>query len=483
MAESVLADDRRSAGAALPIAAGRGRASERSERVHDPKRTARQAMLQGPILSTMLKLALPSISVFLWQTSVGVVQTFYLSLLGTDALAGVALVFPLLMLMNMMSSGGIGGGVSSAVARALGAGRREDADALVTHALLLALAFGAAFMAAAWLLGPMLYRALGARGAALAATVTYSNFVFLAAVPFWTIDMMAAALRGAGNVRMPALVSFIGAAVTVMLSPALIFGLGPLPALGIAGAGVASSLYNAIAALALLRYMSRGRGGLTLRRVRLERRLFREVLRVGIPSALGTLQANLTTILVTGAIGTFGAAALAAYGTASRLDFLLIRVVFGLGTALAIMVGTNIGAGQVARARRIAWIGAALAVGFTESVGAFVALWPQAWLGLFSNDAAVIAAGSLYFRTVAPVYGAIGLGMAFYFASQGVGRVLWPFLVGTIRMALSAGLGWVLVRYFGFGLPALFTLIAAAAALSGAMNAFVPKLWTHMAPR
>src|SRR6266849_4474035 len=110
----------------------------------------RAALLGGPITATLLRLAWPVLVVLALQTFVGVAETWFVSFLGTDALAGVALVFPLFMLMTMMSNGGIGGGVSSAVARAIGAGRRRDAEALVTHAAVLGLLFGAAFTAGVW---------------------------------------------------------------------------------------------------------------------------------------------------------------------------------------------------------------------------------------------------------------------------------------------------------------------------------------------
>src|SRR3954453_21877610 len=134
----------------------------------------RQAMLDGPILPTMLRFALSTVAVVVAQTLVGGAETFYVSFLGTDALAGVAPVFPVLMLMQMMSNGGVGGGVASSIARAIGAGRRADADALLFHAMIIAIITGVLFMAAALLFGPALYRALGGRGAALDAAVLYS---------------------------------------------------------------------------------------------------------------------------------------------------------------------------------------------------------------------------------------------------------------------------------------------------------------------
>jgi Na+-driven multidrug efflux pump len=114
-----------------------------------PRLDARtRLLLEGPIVATLLRLATPNVLVMFVQASVGLIETYFIGKLGTDALAGVALVFPVLMLMQMMSAGAMGGGISSAIARALGAGRRADADALVLHALAIAVGFGLVFMLA-----------------------------------------------------------------------------------------------------------------------------------------------------------------------------------------------------------------------------------------------------------------------------------------------------------------------------------------------
>src|ERR1700722_15571251 len=317
----------------------------------------RQALLSGPILPTMLKLALPTVVVLVVQTLVGVAETYFVSFLGTDALAGVALVFPVLMLMQMMSNGGIGGGVASAVSRALGAGRKDEAEALVLNALVLAVVFGLVFSAAEFLGGSALYRALGGQGATLSASLAYANVIFAGAALVWIVSLMAAALRGAGNTVVPAAVIFIGMFVLLPMSPALIFGWGPFPKLGVAGAGLAVVIYYLIGATVFITYLRSARSTLHLsfdiRRI--EWRLLADILRVGGLSAVGTLQANLTVILVTGVVGLFGPDAIAGYGIAARLDYILIPLLFALGTAALTMVGTNVGAGQVVRAERIAW--------------------------------------------------------------------------------------------------------------------------------
>ena len=142
-------------------------------------------LLDGPIVPTLLRLAAPNVVVMTVQVAVTAGEAYFLGWLGADALAGVSLTFPLIMLMQTMSAGGIGGGVSAAVARALGAGRRRDADALGFHALLIATVMGAGFTGALVLGGPALYRAMGGTGGALAAALAYSNIVFGGAIAVW----------------------------------------------------------------------------------------------------------------------------------------------------------------------------------------------------------------------------------------------------------------------------------------------------------
>lgn len=438
--------------AALPSSAGAKPA--------DRKVAARAAMLDAPILATLLRLALPTISVLIAQTAVNVAEGYYVGLLGTDALAGVALVFPVYMLMMMMSGGGLGSGVASSVARAIGSGRQHDADALVLHAIVLAVIVGAVFTFATIQGGPWLYRSLGGRDGALESALLYSNWIFAGSIGIWLVNLLSAALRGSGNVKIPALVTLGGALVLIPVSPALIFGFGPIPHLGIAGGGLAFALYFGGASLVLLRYLASGRGGLTLRWSRLEWRLFADILKVGLPTAVSTVQTNLTVILVTGAVGLFGTHALAGYGIASRLDYLLIPVLFGLSSAVLTMVGVNIGAGRRARAREVAWTGSLVGAAFTGVVGLVVAFRPELWIGLFTDEADVLAPAATYLGIVAPAYGLFGLGFVMSFAGQGAGHMLWPFLGVTIRLVIAAGLGWVAVSFFGAGIGTLAAIVA-----------------------
>jgi Na+-driven multidrug efflux pump len=222
--------------------------------------TTAPALLEGPIAATLFRLAAPTVVVMVIQVAVSAAEAAFVGWLGAEALAGVSLVFPLIMLMQTMSAGGMGGGVASAVARALGAGRRADADALAWHALLIAVVMGTVSTTATLWSGPRLYQALGGTGATLTLALAYSNVVFAGASALWVFNTLASVVRGAGNMVLPARIVVGGAAVTLTISPALIVGWGPFPPLGVAGAAAALVGYYAAGSLVLLGYLVSGRG-------------------------------------------------------------------------------------------------------------------------------------------------------------------------------------------------------------------------------
>ena len=428
-------------------------------------------LLEAPIVPTLLRLALPNVAVMVVQAAIGLIETFFVAKLGTDALAGIALVFPLLMVIQMISAGAMGGGILSGVARALGSNRRDDANVLAWHAVAIAVALGVFTTAAALLGGPKLYALMGGCDGSLAAALAYSNLVFLGAIPLWLYNSLAAVIRGTGNMIVPARVTILGAIVLLPLSPALIFGLGPLPQLGIAGGAAAVVSFYTVGTAIFATYLWSGRGVLkpALRPPALAWAPTREILRIGAVSSLVSITTNVSIGTATGLAGAFGPAAVAGYGTGARLEYLLVPLVFGLGAPLAAMVGTAIGAGRRERATRVAWIGALIAGVLTGSIGLVAAIFPHAWLSLFGDDPTMIAVGAHYLRVVGPFYGFFGMGLALYFASQGAGRLGWPLLAAILRMTIAAGGGWLAVQTSG--LTGLFLALGLALAVFGLLTA------------
>src|SRR5215467_13304637 len=322
-----------------------------------------RALLEAPIVPTLLRLALPNVAVMVVQAAIGLIETFFVAKLGTDALAGMALVFPLVMVIQMISAGAMGGGILSSVARALGSNRRDDANILAWHAVAIAVGLGIFTAIAAFAAGPKLYALMGGRDGSLAAALTYSNIVFAGATLIWLYNSLAAVIRGTGNMIVPASVTVVGAIVLVPLSPCLIFGLGPLPRLGIAGGAVAVVAFYVVGSAIFASYLWSGRGVLapSARPPALRWAPTRDILRIGAVSSLVSITTNVSIATATGLAGTFGPAAVAGFGTGARLEYLLVPLVFGLGAPLAAMVGTAIGAGRRERATRVAWIGALVA--------------------------------------------------------------------------------------------------------------------------
>ena len=432
--------------------------------------TRTERLLTAPVVPTLLRLSAPGVLLVIFQSLVSVGDTYFVGRLGTAPLAGLALVFPLIMLLQMTSSGAMGGGVSSAIARALGRGNAAAARRLVVHALVIACAMGAAFTVLLLLLGPAIYALLGGKSETLESR-SATNFTRTAISG--DLPCLSGELLRQWHPMFSRQSTLICAAlVHLPLSGFLV------SRIGIAGAGIAYVTTFSIAAAAMALVVFRRASTLRPTRadLRIEWALFREILRVGGISVLSSFQTVLTAVILTGLVGRYGPPALAGYGVGLRLELLQIPLVFAVGQAMVVLVGTNIGAGRPDHAKRIAWIGTAFAASISLTIGIIVTLVPLAWVGLFSSDPAVLESGSRYLRTVAPFYPMLAANIALYFASQGAGQVLWPVLAGTARLLIVIA-GGVLAG----SLSQIFGVIALAMAVSGMLTIlFVARTrWDH----
>jgi putative MATE family efflux protein len=420
-------------------------------------------LLSGPILPTLLRLTLPNLLAMLVTALVAIAETSYVGILGTTQLAAIALVFPMVMLMQMLSAGAMGGGVSSAISRALGAGDEARAESLALHATVIGIAAGSTFSVLFVVFGPSIFQALGGRGPVLDHALTYANVALAGAALVWLLNTLASIVRGTGNMRVPTLTLLGAATLQIGLGGALGLGIGPIPRFGLAGVASGLVIGFATGGMFLLWFLHSGRARVTLRftGIRLTREMFFDILKVGALAAFSPLQTVLTVLVLTSLVARFGVEALAGYGIGARLEFLLVPITFAVGVASVPMVGMAIGAGNVARARRIAWTAAGLATVLLGSIGLLVAMFPDIWSARFTQDAGVRAVADQYLRLAGPAFAFVGMGMALYFASQGSGKVLAPVLAATARLAVIAVGGWFLAAGSA-PLWMLFALVAAS---------------------
>jgi putative MATE family efflux protein len=431
-------------------------------------------LLEAPIFPTLLRLSAPNVLNLAAIAGLITFDGLFLGRLGADALAGASLAFPFVMFVQHVAASGMGGAVSSAVARSLGAGARARANDLAGHALALALGMAIVFSGVMLSLGPLIYRWMGGRGAVLEAALGYSTAVFGGAVSICVLNILANVVRGTGNMAYPAAVLVGSVLVHVVVSPMLIFGFGPLPPLGPAGAGWGLALSFGIGSVVLFRHLRSGNSLVRLELVRLPLRwdLYKEFFRVGIPGMLNVAINNATIVLLTGVAGHLGREAAIGYAMGARLEYIMIPLAFGFGTALVAMVGTNWGAGQRRRARAIAWTGAGTVAAACGALGLLFAFLPSLWMGLFTGEGEAIRVGTLYLRTVGPVYALYGLGMAMFFAMQGFGNVVPAVAANALRLLASTGGALLAVSWLGAGPLGAFTAIACGFVAYGAVNAF-----------
>jgi len=409
---------------------------------------------------------------------VTIAETSYIGRLGTFPLAGIALVFPMVMLQQMISAGSMGGGISSAISRAIGAGDDDKANQLVMHAFAISLGLGILYSLLFLVWGREIFALIGGSGVALDEAMAYSNIAFSGAITIWLTNAFASAIRGSGNMKTPSTVLMLVAVGQVVSGGALGLGLGPFPQFGMAGVAAGQVIAYSFSAIYLGQYL-RSSGS----RVKLNFSLqfvpayFKDILRVGAIASISSVQTVLTILILTKIVAGFGPGALAGYGIGTRLEFLLIPITFAIGVACVPMVGMAIGGGLVKRAKQVAWTGAALSAGIVGVIGLFAAVLPDQWARLFTDNTEVIAITHLYLMWVAPVYGFFALGLCLYFASQGAGKLLGPVLAGTLRLVMVAGGGFYMLQA-GTSPSSLFALIACAMAVYGIVTAaFV--YWTR----
>jgi Na+-driven multidrug efflux pump len=310
----------------------------------------------------------------------------------------------------------------------------------------------------------------------LAEALTYSNVVFFGAPSIWLANTFASILRGTGNMVVPSVVLLIVAAAQIVFGGMLGLGIGPAPRLGMAGVALGQVIAFSAGALYLYWHLASGRARVTLKlsTISVSWDILRDILKVGAIACISPLQTILSILIVTRLVSALGTEALAGYGIGARLEFLLIPITFAIGVASVPMVGMAVGAGDVARARRVAWTAGTVATLGLTIVGVLVALQPLLWAGLFTSDPAILASASTYLRWAGPFYGLFGLGLSLYFASQGSGKILGPVLAGTARLlvVLIGGL-WLV----SLNAPAwqVFALVGAAMAVYGVATAFA--LW------
>ena len=440
------------------------------------KRT--EQFLKDPIFPLLIKMSAPNTVAFLINAVVVLAEFWFISQLGITPLAAVTLAFPAIMLTQQMAFGALGGAVTSSIARSLGAADKPRAEKLLWHSLYIS-CFGAlAFLIIFFIFGEPLLRILGGTGALLEESLAYCFVYLLGAIVVWLSGSLTAALRGMGDMQFPAVLTVICAGIQVFFSAGFILGSFGLPKLGLVGSAWSMIVTSGFMALVTLIKISSPSSTvrLKLKRLTIERELFEDIFSVALPASLSPIMTVATVLLLTGLIGQFGTSAIAGYGIGSRVEFLLIPIVFGIGTAMTAMVGTNIGAKNIERAEKIGMVGATTAGLLSAVIGLALALTPNLWISIFTSDPETLLVTKQYIQILGVCYVFQGYGLSLYFASQGANAMKWPIIITAIRLIVFSVLALVAVYWLSYGLVSIFYASAIAMVIFGILMVISLKM-------
>lgn len=430
-----------------------------------------QEFLTKPIIPLLIRMSAPNTIAFFIQSLVVLTEVWFISRLGTNSLAAVALAFPLLMITQTMSGGALGGAITSAIARSMGADDIEKAERLIWHSIIISLGGAISFLILFILFGKQLLFLLGGRGEILQESYAYCSILFFGGFLLWLSGSLSAVLRGMGNMRFPATLMVITSSIQVILSGGFILGWFGLPKLGVPGAAVAVLISSALMVTVILFKLRSKSIPASLRKERFQLRkiLFDNIFEVAIPASLSPLLVVSTILVLTGLVGRFGTEALAGYGIGSRVEFLMIPLIFGIGTAMTSIVGANIGALNIDRAEKVGILGGSTAGFVSILIGLTLAVFPEAWIQFFTDDIKAFEVTKKYIQIVGPFYIFQGIGLSLYFASQGANAMKWPTIATIARFIIACAGGGISVYWLDLGIESIFISSSAAMAIFGLM--------------
>jgi MATE family, multidrug efflux pump len=417
------------------------------------------ALLDRRPLRAIVDLAAPTTAVMMIATTTNVLHTYFVSRLGDASIAAVSLVFPISLIVITVMSGGLGAGVSSAIARNLGAGHVGRARAAAEHALLLSAGAAVFFTVVLELGAGAIFRVMGGRDEVLRQATLFGRTLFAGLAISFACGTFDSIMRGEGNVRIPALCATLSLVLQIVLTPLLMF----VADLGLVGAPLATLGGQLIGSLPRARHIFGGHGMVHPRvfPAGVARRHFAEILRVGIPASLSAGLNYVALIVLTAILAHLGPEYLTAYGLGTRLDFLLFSIGYGLAVAALTLIGMATGARRPDLIERYVTRAGLLAVGVVAVPVLIAVARPHLWLGIFTASPEIHRIGAEYLGAVAPSYLFTVTAMVIASSFQGIGRATVPLAVMIVRVAAVVTAALVLTRALGWGAQSVFVAIAA----------------------
>ncbi|RZP96671.1 MATE family efflux transporter [Vibrio vulnificus] len=402
----------------------------------------KHGLLSAPIAETLRKMTVPMIFGMVAILMFNLVDTFFISLLGTEALAAISYTFPVTFAVNCITMG-IGVGLSTSIGRLLGQGEAHQAARFTTHGLLLAIVLVALASTLGFFTVTPLFTLLGAKEALIPLIGQYMHVWYLT-IPLLVIPMAGnSAIRATGDTKTPAKIMMLAGLINGVLDPLLIFGIGPFPELGIQGAAIASAFSWLGALIGSFYVLIKRERLLGLPQWPRLKEDWRQILKVGTPAALSNAMNPLSGAILMMMLSSHGTAAVAAYGAAQRIESILILVLMALTSALTPFMAQNFGAKNPQRAFQGLFVSMRFSVLFQGLVFLMMVPLSIPLAALFSQEQAVRDLLWHYLLVVPISYGFLGIVMMLVSGLNAMHQPLNAFR-------------WSVIRLFIFTLPAAY---------------------------
>ncbi len=429
------------------------------------KKTSRLA--SGPVGRHLIDMTVPVLFGIATMMGQALIDAWFIGQVGVDALAAYSFGFPILMIVTSVAIG-LGAGTSSVVARALGSHDRRRARRLSTDSIILSFLITAIIAGIGIVTIDPLFRMLGASEELLPLIRSFMTILYLG-VPFIVVGMVGmASMRATGDTRLPGKLMVIASVLNIILDPILIFGIGPIPALGLDGAALAALIARGAIFVGTVYFLRVRLRLLVLSWPRREVlfRSWRDILHVGLPAAGTNIIVPMGATIVTAMIATFGTEAVAGFGVASRIETMMLVLYYAMSSIIGPFVGQNLSAGKEDRILKSLWLCTVFCIASGLVIAVLLAALSGVLPGLFSDDPEAIRVTQLFLWIVPISYGAYGMVMVMNAAFNGLGRPMPGVWVSLMRiLILYVPLAMLAMQFFG--VVGIFAAYAIANILTG----------------
>ena len=432
--------------------------------VKEAIRGSRQDFTEAPVGRAVVLLAVPMVLEMLMESVFVVADVFFVGRLGPDAVATVGITESWMTVMYALAAG-LSIGAMATVARRIGEKDHDGAARAGVQSIVLGVAVAIVLGSIGSLFGPRLLAVMGASDEVLRTGATFSRVMLGGSGTVLLLFLMNAVFRGAGDAAVAMRVLWFANAINIILGPCLIFGLGPFPEMGVAGAAIGTTIGRGCGVLYQLYHLARRSGRIEIHatHLRFEPRVMRTILRI---SGTATLQNFIATASWMGLVRIltgFGSAAVAGNTIGIRIILFALLPSFGVSNAAATLVGQNLGAGKPDRAEAAAWKAGLYNTICLGSVGAIFLLFAPQLIALFTSDPDVARYGVGCLRFVSAGFLFYGYAMVFTASFNGAGDTRTPTLIHLACLWMwEIPLAWTLARPFGFGPTGVFIAVSIA---------------------